>query len=204
MAFDNVNFPDYPLIHGLNKVITDPVQVSSNGTYEYRVKRSRWERYTWSVPTQTMTTAQKEEIRTFLSQRNHGLNSFKFIDPDYAAFDAAIMSHNSTDKWNLALPFDTNTPGDHPIFNPNVSALTVTVNGSPGVLGSASIIDGVPVIQVNGTTGTETIRITGQIDFTVRLNTDFKYALFALQCSDNRPAGHTVSAIELTEVFGEV
>ena len=203
--FDNVVFPDYPMIHGLNKHIKDEVSINGNGTYEYRVKRSRWERYMWSIPTQSMTDAQKEEIKNFLVQRNHALNSFKFVDPDATQFSNALLSHNSGDYWNLALPYGTSIAGTHPIFNPVVGSLSVTVGGVGDTINAFTILNGVPVIQITGTTSGSVVRVTGPIYFTVRLATELSYALAALDAcaGTNTPIGHTVNSIELVEVYGE-
>ena len=204
MAYDNVQFPFYPMLHGVRKEIIDPVVVSSNGTYEYRVKRSRWERFRFSLPTQTMEDSQKEAIRVFLSQRNHGLNSFRFVDPALPTFDDAILSHNTGAFWNIALPFDASTPGTHPIFNPVIGGLTVTVDGGGGTINSTSVLNGVPVIEVTGTTGGEVVRVSGPINFTVRLDSNFDSTIFALKCAGNLPLGHQVANIELIEVYNEV
>ena len=202
MAFDNVVFPNYPTIHGVSKTITDPVNVSSNGTYEYRVKRTEWERYNWSIPTQTMTDEQKETIKSFLIQRNHALNSFKFVDPDATDLADAVMSHATGDWWYLNLPFDATTPGTHPIFNPTVGELSVTVDDVADTINAFDVSTGVPRIQITGTTGTETVKVSGPIYFTVRLATNLSYAIFALDTNSN-PLGHSVNGIELVEVYGE-
>lgn len=202
MAFDNVTFPYYPMKHGVNKRITDPVSVSSNGTYEYRVKRSRWDRYSWTLPTQTMTDTQKESVRNFLLQRGNALNSFRFVDPTIDEFVDAPLAHVSGDYWRLALPYDSSTPGTHPIFNPVLGELSVTVGGSPDSINAFTVLNGVPVIQITGTVGTETVKVSGPIYFTVRLNNDLNYALVALD-TNSTPIGHSMGTIELTEVFGE-
>lgn len=208
MAFDNVTFPSYPMIHGLEKTVSDPVVITSNGTYEYRLKRTRWERYTWTIPTQTMTDDQKEEIKNFLLQRNHALNSFKFIDPDMSAFDNAIMPFSGQSGFfNMNLPAGTDTTGTHPVFNPDMGGLTCTVNGSPSTISNFSITAGQPRFQpdLGIPSFGDVVRLTGPIHFTVRLAGDLNYALAALDaCAGvNTPIGHNVSAITLTEVFGE-
>ena len=203
MAFEDVTFPYVPTIHDQTRNVNDPVAVSTNGTYEYRVRRQRWEQFVWKIPSQTMTTEQKEAVRTFLSQRGASLTSFKFIDPELSTFTDAVMVHNSGDDWNLAIPYDATTGGVHPMFNPDIGVLTVTVDGAPGTIASFNLIDGVPTIQVTGTSGGEVVKVTGQIPFTVRLGSNFQESLYAL-CQDNTPRGHVVQAITLVEVYGEV
>lgn len=202
MAFNNIVFPDYPMIHGVSKTITDPVNISSNGTYEYRIKRTEWERYSWNIPTQTMTEVQKETMKSFLIQRNHALNSFKFVDPDATDFADAIMSHDTGDYWKLNLPFDASTAGTHPIFNPDVAQLSVTVDTVSDTINTLDLSTGYPRIQIIGTSGSEVVKVTGPIFFTVRLATNFSYALYALD-NNNKGIGHQVSDIELVEVYGE-
>lgn len=202
MAFDNVVFPTLPLIHDQNREVIDPVAIATNGSYEYRVRRQRWEKFVWRLSTQTMTNAQKEEVRGFLQARNAGLNSFKYTDPELSTLSSALMSHNTGEYWNLAVPLDSSTAGTHPIFNPDTSSLTVTVDGSPGTIAGFSVLNGVPVIQVTGTTGSEVVRVSGTVYFTVRLGSNFQESLFAL-CTDNSPRGHVVQSITLVEVYGE-
>lgn len=202
MAFDNVEFPFYPTIHGSSKTVTDPVSVSSNGTYEYRVKRTRWERYSWKLPTQTMTDEQKNDIKNFLVQRQHGLNSFRFVDRDNQVMVDNILSHNSTDKWNLTVALDATTPGTHPIFNPEIGGLTAEVNGTPTVINAFGYLDGQPVITLTGTTGTETVTVSGPLFYTVRLASDFSSTIVALDCNADA-LGHSTDTIALMEVFGE-
>lgn len=202
MAFENVTFPFVPLIHDQVREVIDPVSVSSNGTFEYRIRRARWESFIFRVPTQTMTDPQKETVRTFLSKRRAGLNSFKYTDPAYKEFISALLSFNSTTFWNLNLPFDTSTAGTaHPVFK--VGTLTATKNGSPATVLGTSIIAGQPVVQISGSISTDIIKVSGPIFFVVRLDSNFNEALTALQCSDNRPFVHTVGEIRLVEVFGE-
>lgn len=203
MAFDNVTFPSPPL-GGLDvrREVIDPVSVSTNGSYEYRVRRQRWERFIWTIPTQTMTNTQKEEMRTFLSARSHGLNSFKYDDTELSTFDDAILEHNNGAWWNVAIPLGTSTPGTHPMFATHWPSLSVTVNGGAGSLSGFSLQNGVPCVAVSGTTGTEVVRITGSIPFVVRLGSNFQEAMLAL-CSDDSPRGHSVNSIKLVEVYGE-
>jgi len=205
MAFDDVVFPTVPLIHDQIRETIDPVSVASNGSYEYRTKRQIWERFVYRISTQTMTTTQKEQIRNFLLARGHGLNSFKYHDPELSLLQDAVLDYNSGTEWNLALPLDSTTAGTHPLFNLDETgspALSVTVDGSPGTLGSISVISGQPVITVSGTTGTEVVKLSGNAYFTVRLDSNFSETLQALNTS-NRPIGHVVNEIRLVEVFGE-
>lgn len=203
MAFEDVAFPDYPMKHDVSRSTIYPVTVRTNGTTEWRGTHVRFERFSWSLPPQTMTPAQKNAIRDFLIQRNHGLNSFRFQCPMTPSLTDATLSHNSGSYWNLYLPLSDGTAGSlHPLFNPGLGGLTVTVDGSPGTISGITYIDGVPVLDVSGTTGTEVVKISGDFYFTVKLVTPMNYAMTALDCNSN-VAIYNVQPIELQEVFGE-
>lgn len=206
MAFENVTFPYYPMKHGISKSIIDPVSIISNGNLESRIKRQAWEKYEWTLPTQTMTNEQKEDIKAFLLQRNHSLNSFKFVDPDMAAWVDTQLSYHSGNLWKVNLPLNSfditgSGAGTHPIFNPSITS--VTLNGGSASFGAVQITDGVPVIPVTGSSSGSTVRITGGIPyFTVRLASTLSYNLVALDIN-NETLGISHTAIKLIEVFGE-
>jgi len=221
MAYENVVFPfnynissniEVPMIHGMVKTIIDPVTIVSNGSYEARTKKQAWERYKWTIPTQTMMNAQKEEVKSFLIQRSHSLNSFKFVDPDAPVWAGTKLAHHSSTYWEVNLPYNTiqggspaEEPGTHPVFNHNAGQCNMTRNGSPaGADGSIIyIVDGVPCVKILGSSPSDEVIITsGPIYFTVRLNSTLSYALEALD-TDNNTVGVNHSAIELIEVFGE-
>jgi len=205
MAFDNVTFPTFPMTLGVNRVENYQVDIVSNSTIEYRRARHRWENYTFSIPTQTMTDAQKETIRGFLAQRNHGLASFRFVDPGDPTWDNELLDLAGASSWYLYNAFDESTPGgNHPMFNQVTSELVATKNGVPTAIIGTGVTNGVPTINVAGSGGGDVIRITGPKYYTVRLATNFSYALAAL-CpgSSPSPRGHQVGSIELQEVFGE-
>lgn len=198
MAYNNVEFPYYPTKHDIVKEVIDPVSIITNGNYEYRVKKQRWEKFKWTLPTQTMKADQRDAVRAFLLARQNGLNSFKFQDPDIPSLTDALLSWNSGTLWNLNLPLDANTAGTHPIFHPG--SLTVTVNGSPGTISSYNVTNGVPTITVTGTNSGSIVRVSGTIYFTVRLDSSFSQAYSALD-SNNKTVGLTVNEISLVEVF---
>ena len=200
MAFDNVVFPYYPMKHDITRTVEDPVNIVTNGTYEYRVKRQRWDKFTWVIPTQTMKADQRDAIKSFLAARNHGLNSFKFQDPDLPSLTDALLAHDHDSKWRLAIPFDENTAGTHPIFHHGT--MTATVNGSPASIIGYEVHNGIPLVHVSGSHSGSIVRISGPIYFAVRLANTFSEAYSALN-SSNRPIGLNVSEIELQEVFGE-
>lgn len=206
MAFDNVVFPYYPMIHGTNKTVTDPVAVSSNGTYEYRVKRTRWERFTWTIPTQTMTNDQKNEVKQFLLARQHGLNSFKFIDRDGVNFVDNLLSpqNAAAGLWNLNVAHDSLNAGTHPVFNAEWASMTADVNGGGSFpVSTTSIVAGQPVVSIPwATQPNDVVKVSGPLHYTVRLASDFSSTIAALDCN-NDALGHNTDSITLIEVFGE-
>lgn len=206
MSFDAETFPSYPMIHGLQREVVYPVRKRSNGSVEWRGTHVRFERYRWTIPTQTMTVAQRDAIHDFLVQRSHGINSFRFIDPMWRELDDVLLTHNTGSDWNLYLPLegDDDTANTlHPMFNLVQGELTVTVNGSPGTISGLDVTDGIPVIDVPGTSGGETVRLSGNLYFTVHLEDNINSALLALKCSTNDPFIYTMSAITLLEVHQE-
>jgi len=209
MAFDNTIFPYYPIKHNISKTIINPVSIVSNGAFEYRIKRQAWERYKWILPTQTMTQEQKEQIKSFLVQRNSSLNSFKFRDPDAASYINAELPLYSGAFHNAILPLSmvdqssTNGYGNHPIFNIDTTQLTWTLNGvTQGAGINLSYTNNEPLLEFPGSIFSDTVKVSGPITFTVRLNSTIEYALIALD-TNNETAGVNHAAIELIEVFGE-
>ena len=206
MAFEDVTFPYYPMKHGITKTIIDPVSIVSNGNREYRIKRQSWERYEWTLPTQTMTNEQKEEIKAFLLSRNHSLNSFKFVDPDMASWIDTKLTYVSGTSWEVNLPLNnfnqtSSLPGTHPCFNADIT--DVTLGGTPAGFTGPTITNGIPVISVTGSSSGSNVRLTGGIPyFTVRLASALGYALAALD-TNNETLGVEHASIKLIEVFGE-
>ena len=203
MAFDNVVFPVVPLIHDLQRTTIDPVQVFSNGTYEYRVRRQRQEKFSWAIPGQTMSNEQKESVRTFLQERLSGSNTFPYIDPELSYMTDGLMTHYSGTQFYFNLPNGANA-GTHPLFTSDFSSLTVTVDGGlPIAPTSTGVVNNtIPVIDVPGTNAGSVVRVSGTVYFVVRLDSAFNETILALDCT-NTPTYHSVSPIRLMEVYGE-
>lgn len=212
MAFEDVELATslYPTKHGVSRIVIDPVAVVSNGTYEYRVKRARYERFAWTIPTQTMTQTQKVAMRQFLQQRNHGLNSFKFVDATQTRFVDAVMPSSTvrdsgagSTSWDVFLPFDTSTYGtNHPLSNIDNTGWTVTLNGSPTSFGSFTAAGTPSTFTIAGSSPSDVVRVTGNITFTARLDGQFQAAMIGLD-TNNEAVGHSVSALKFIEVYGE-
>jgi hypothetical protein len=207
MAFEAATFPSFPMVHDFGRQTIYPVITRTNGTVEWRGTHVRFEKFRWTIPTQTMTVPQKEAIRDFLVQRNHGLSSFRFRDPQLPSLTNAILGYRSP-GWDLYLPFSSSVPGNlHPIWNPIISELTFTRNGvsvSPSNV-SFAITGGIPQVTIVGSSSGDTIRVSGPIYFTAKLMSPLSQTLAALDhCGGtNNPYIYNVNAIELMEVHGE-
>lgn len=204
MSFDNVIFPDYPMKHGIEKTIIDPVTIASNGTFEYRSKRQVSERFMWSIPTQSMTNEQKETIREFLLQRSHSLNSFLFVDPDMRSLTNVRLTYSGNiDHWMYNLPSGAGVAGVHPIYNAVDTTITLTLNGGVAYNRTHQIQNGIPVVNAGAFNSSDDVRVVSEdLHFTVRLNSTLSYALLALDTT-NSTLGVNHAAIDLIEVFGE-
>jgi len=202
MAIDNVVFPNPKLIHGFTKEVMIPTQVVSNGNNEYRIRKQANERYMWSWPGSTMEDADIRALVKFQAQREGALKAFKFQDPDYPNFMDAVLEYSGADsRWLIKVPFDDATPGSHRIFNLDTGNTTVTVDGSPGSIVSAQLnAAGEPTVTVNGTAGTETVRISGPCYFSARFDGNITWTLAALNI-DNTPNLSIYNEIRLKEVF---
>lgn len=204
MAFKDELFPDVKLVHGIVKQITDPVGIVSNGNKEFRIKKNRFSRLSWSIPSNNMTEETKLQINGFLADKDYALDSFKFKDPDYPAFTDAILQNKTGNIWYVNIPFDDNTPGTHPIFQFDATtSMRASVNGTGSIIvnGMLSIdADGRPIVTIPTTVDSDIVRLTGDIYFAVRLDSTTGWSLKAL--SDlNTPSIVNYSEIKLIEVF---
>lgn len=198
MAFINEQFPNVKLIHGFSKSISDPVGVVSNGNIEFRIKKNRFSRYSWEIPSSNITEENKLEINAFLANKDHSLNSFKFSDPDQPSLVNAVMNNKSGSDWYFSIPFSDNIAGNHPIFHSN--NLTATMNGVAANITSTSVSEGRPIITILGSGPSDVIRISGDLLFAVRLDSSTGWVIQALN-TDNTPNIVNYSTLKLLEVF---
>lgn len=214
MAFEREVFPEVKLKHGVGKSVVFPVSTITNGNVEYRNSRISRERFKFTIQTKNLLQADKEAIRGFFTNRSHALNSFLFQDPDIPSLDDAILSYHSgsgNSKWIVALPIDSSTPGNHWIYNIGSNGSgspltgsplpTATVNASPETISAFTIeSDGTPTITVANSDNGDTVRLTAEIYFVVRLDSTLNYVLGALNIN-NRTAGVAMNQIVLQEVY---
>ena len=203
MPFKNVTFPNLKLIHGLQKSVAEDTTFIKNArqNLEDRVKKSKWPQYSWAYQGRAISRADMEELLAFYNDVEGTHYSFKFSDPDYPELNSALLAHSTGTEWFLNIPYDTNTAGRHPIFHVNTGSLSVTVDGSPVVINSFSVnSDGLPVISVLGTVGTEVVRVSGPFWHAARFNMNLDWSLTALDQS-NTPSYVTTNTIQLVERF---
>jgi hypothetical protein len=111
--YDNVNFPAFKLIHDMQRSVSIPVSIITNGNIEYRITKQAQPRYTWIFPTRTLTNDDKVTLLTFYLARFGALRSFNFTDPDsgtvyHVRFDTDL-------SWALSALNTDNSPLLHNI-----------------------------------------------------------------------------------------
>lgn len=173
------------------------MDVQTNGFNEYRSTPFDWEYFVWSIPAWNIQEADRDSIVSFLRQRKHGLRSFKYQDPNMPELVNNKLASVGGTKWRLALAYDANTPGMHPIFHPGT--LVVRRDGFV-VPHTFAIENGQPIVTVPGSSPSQDIRVSGPIYFAVRLESTFGWTIKALNNSNT--AGIVLHAeIQLKEVF---
>lgn len=211
MAFTTDVFPVPPTIHDIRRTVIDPVQVITNGSYEQRIKRQRFERFTWEIPTQTMTNAQKENMRAFISEHNNGLDSFLYNDPELSNMTEVpllLVPGTTTDyyaKFGMTKTGGTAVVGNHPIFYPGTEGVDFNLIDNSGTIPvneySFVVENGIPMFRFS-TLPTGPVKITGSVPFVVRVDSSFSETAMALDCN-NDSTHHSVNSIKLISVFGE-
>ncbi len=196
--FDNAVFP-MCAIRGVSKSETFPVDVQTNGFNEYRSTPFDWEYFTWNIPSWSILDEDKKSLVNFLRQRKYGLRSFLYQDPDMPSLvNNIVPNYGGGTKWQLTIAYDTNVPGNHPIFHPG--AIEVRRNGFVVSNATFAIENGRPLITVPGSVPSDVIRVSGPIFFSVRLESSFGWTITALN-SSSTPAAVSHTEIQLKEVF---
>ncbi len=89
MAFSGLSFPALKYGNGIRntKVIAMmPVAITGNGTFEYRVNRSAYTRYQWTIPAWDFVQADRQALLDFWNAVGGQLQSFLWTDPNHNAF----------------------------------------------------------------------------------------------------------------------
>lgn len=199
MAFDNVVFPEIAC-RGVTKSEGIPMESIGNGTYQSRTTPVRWGQFSYSISSVGMSNETKQWVKSFIRRRHYGLNSFKFVDPDHPILVDEPMAHSSGTDWKLYLAEFNETgslvAGVHPIFHPGT--LIIKVNGVVAPY-SFSVIGGEPILTIAGTTGFETVTVSGDYYIAVILGSTLGWTISAL--AESGPAVVRSAAFTLQEVF---
>lgn len=89
MAFSGLSFPTLTYGSGVRntKVIAMmPVAITGNGTFEYRVNRSAYTRYQWTIPVWDFVNADRKLLLDFWNAVGGQLQSFLWTDPIHNTF----------------------------------------------------------------------------------------------------------------------
>lgn len=207
MAYTGKKFPQLKMHHGINRQVLAPITVTGNGLRELRRKNYKHERFVYTIPGRNMLEADKQAIYRFFAEVNYGLDSFVIKDPTIEFNDSPLPYYNTTNWW-LNIPYDSTTPGSHPVLNPFIGGLTFKRNGitASGVTLSYTTA-GLPYVTVPGSTSLDTITVSGPIYITVRFDGTLTHTTMATEKStvggncDTIPTIVQVGDITLVEVF---
>lgn len=81
MAYQNINFPEIKLIHGLNVASERPVTVVSNFAKEYRINRYSQGKLYFTFPSRNMRYSDFLVLASFADTVKDTTDSFNFISP---------------------------------------------------------------------------------------------------------------------------
>lgn len=198
MGFQAVTFPDLKMLHNIQRSESAPVKVVGNFTKQYRIKKHRWPRYDWTIPSHSLKVEDANILRDFLISVDYTLDSFRFVDPYVTAFPSSgalhILTHSTGEYWLL------NTPEGKPIFNPIMSELSFYHNSSGRTPTFSIDATGNPVVYFSGSSFGDTVIVIGNIYMTARFDTTFATSIVAMD-SNNAPIGLAIGEMKITEVF---
>jgi len=199
MAFEDVVFPEIAC-RGVTKSEGIPMQRIGNGTFQSRNTPVQWGQFSYAISSVGMTNETKQLVKSFIRRRHYGLNSFKFVDPDHPVLVDEPMGHLSGDQWKFYLAEYNESgnlvPGVHPIFHPGT--ISLKVDGTP-TAGTFSIINGEPILSIAGTSGFETVTVSGDYYICVVLGSTLGWTISAL--AESGPAAVRSADFILQEVF---
>lgn len=199
MAFDNVVFPQIAC-RGVTKSEGIPMEAIGNGTFQSRNTPVRWGQFSYSISSVGMSNETKQLVKSFIRRRHYGLNSFKFADPDHPELVDEPMGHHSGNQWKLYLAELDETgslvAGVHPVFHPGTLEIKVDGVVTPHTF---SVIGGEPILTVVGTSGFETVTVSGEYHIAVILSSTLGWTISAL--AESGPAAVRSADFVLQEVF---
>ena len=207
MSFVAVKFPSLKLKHGNSTSYVNPITVTGNGAREVRRKQYRWDRRIVNIPSRQLLETDIENLTKFYHTVEGGLKSFLYQDPTFPEFNGHPLSNRSGSTWYLNVPFNSTTPGTHPILNPQMGELTFKVNGSTVSATFGIDTDGFPYVTLPGSSVGSSITVFGPIYLTMRFEGDISNTITAMQKStlggtcNVVPYAQSISDITLIEVF---
>lgn len=203
MAFQNIKFPTLRLKHGITRETIAPIQVTGNGSREVRRKQSRWDRYSWNIPSRNLYEVDRIALAAFLSTVNAGVDSFLYQDPLFPEFNGHTLTYRSGTTWYLT------TPPNHPVLRPIMNELTFKRSNIAitSTYGGQDSITGLVYINVPGTISTDVINVYGNIYSIARLDSTFSSTITVMEKSTLGgscgviPVAQSIGDIKLIEVY---
>jgi hypothetical protein len=114
MAFSGLSFPALTYGNRIRNTKVSammPVAITSNGTFEYRVNRSAYTRFQWTIPAWNYDQADQKALLEFWNQVGGQLQSFLYTDPNYNAFSDATIGEGTQINPPAAPTVTTSTTG---------------------------------------------------------------------------------------------
>lgn len=195
MAFLNVTMPELKLVHGMRKSSSNPVNVLTNGTFEYRLKKSKFDRFVYSFPSRAILNESKLALYQFYSTVEGPLYSFKFKDFDNKWSGQQLTTYIGSSAWEFHYPGNRN----HPLWKYD-SGMVVKVNGTPTAF-THSVVNNVARLTVSGSNSNSVVTIdSGNIYLVGRFSSEISWSLSALD-SNNQPLAVDFDAVNIQEVY---
>lgn len=145
MAFSGLTFPALQYgnqVRNTKVIAMMPVVITGNGTFEYRVNRSAYTRYQWTLPVWDFVYEDRQALLNFWNSVGGQLQSFLWTDPN----------HNAFANVNIGTGTQINAP----------AAPTVTTSTTGGTIAASTTLTyGVTALNAQGeTTQSVTTAIT--------------------------------------------
>lgn len=188
-------FPASKLVHGIKKTVQfPPTSILTNGTYEYRVQRGRWEKFRYSIPSRAILNTDRDAVYQFYSSHRGLYTSFLFEDPERSFNNTTLTYDVAADGWLFSYPGTVSHPLFHQdaglVFKRNNVITTPTIDTT----------NTFPVIKFAGQAPSDVITVTGKIYLIMRFDSDVSWSFEALDLT-NKPVVSGFDEILLQEVF---
>lgn len=158
MAFSGLTFPVLQYGSGIRNtkvVAMMPVVITGNGTFEYRVNRSAYTRYQWTLPVWDFVAADRSALLDFWNSVGGELQSFLWTDPNYNAFANVSLGTGTQINAPAAPTLSTSTTGG------TIAASTTLTYGITSLNAQGESTEGATAsITTGSTTATNSNTIT--------------------------------------------